>query len=338
MKVCSFFQSNLDNSIPLGTALPFLPEKLKARVKLLEKSGRGTEIVLNCPLKIPLGRVRLGGQSANSALALSALGSDVLLSVNSGKGILRKYCGKVRLAGKDGPARVHHVLEGKNRIILTYDPENLSGKMPKEFVKRARSEKFDFGIMSGLHLAKSPAPAISLGKALRKKGAFVHFEFNGKAGFSGKSLLKESSGSFDSLGLNQEEARELSGKNWEKLLGLSGARLVVVHGEKESRALFETGTFSKEAIARSLDFAGLVAASHALTGKDLSEKGMRGLEGRKLLNSPKKPPIFSEKGKVSRAVVSSWKIRKKATSLGLGDSFAGGFLFALMREPDALPK
>lgn len=338
MKVCSFFQSNLDNSIPLGTALPFLPEKLKARVKLLEKSGRGTEIVLGCPLKIPLGRVRLGGQSANSALALSALGADVLLSVNSGKGILGKYCGKVRLAGNDGPARVHHVLEGKNRIILTYDPENLSGKIPKEFVKRARSEKFDFGIMSGLHLAKSPAPAISLGKAIRKNGVFVHFEFNGKAGVSGKALLGNAKGAFDSLGMNVEEAEELSGKKWEKLIGLSGARLVVIHGETESYAFFEKETFSEEAIARSLDFAGLVAASHALTGKDLSEKGMQRLEGRKLLNSPENPPIFSEKGKVSRVVVSSWKIGKKATSLGLGDSFAGGFLFSLMREPDALLK
>jgi|GEM_PF-5609871 len=338
MKACSFFQSNLDNSIPLGTALPFLPEKLKAQVKLLEKSGQGMEIVLNCPLKIPLGRVRLGGQSANSALALSALGTEVLLSVNSGKGILRKYCGQVRLSGKDGPARVHHVLEGKNRIILTYDPENLTGKIPKEFLERALSEKFNFAIMSGLHLAKNPAPAISLGKTLRKKGAFVHFEFNGKASFSGKALLKNASGSFDSLGMNSEEADKLSFGNWEKLLRLSGARLVVVHGEKESNAFFKTGEFSVEAISRSLDFAGKVAASHALTGKDLSERGMRTLERRKLLNPPEKSPVFSEKGKVSRISVSSWKIRKKTTSLGLGDSFAGGFLFALMKEPDALRK
>ncbi|MFH0962213.1 MAG: ADP-dependent glucokinase/phosphofructokinase [archaeon] len=342
MKACCFFASNIDRDFPLERIFSELPSSLRQRINPLVRNGAGEEIVLDAPLPdfSVKGTDGLGGQSGNSARALGTLGVETFLSVGRGRAALRRFAGKnVRVIGPEGVPRIHAILEyGKgflgapnpNRIILTYDPENTKGTVPESFEKKVLAEgELSFALVGGLHLAGNCSRAISLAKKLRARGAFTHFEFNSKEGLDWRTLIGRTKGAFDSFGCNSEEAEKICGKDYWSLPEIAGAEIAVVHSRGKSVAVFRTGSLSPNEVSAALSFAAKLAAGKVFSGKDCSIRMLGSLEKAGKISAGGRAHVAERSG-IVKVEVPSWTVSaSEKTSLGLGDSFAAGFVYSL---------
>lgn len=339
IQAACFPQSNIDRVFPLKKVFSrILEENLREKILRAVRKGEGIEIILKRPILLPGGKKRIGGQAGNSARALGMLGAKVFLSVPKGRIAIARLAGKnVKAIGSGGLPREHLILEysrnfsgsgGENRIILTFDPENAKGVLPKGFEKKISEKNLQIAIVGGAPLSKKTA---LLAKCLLERGTFVHYEFNSRDGLGESGEISKMKGSCNSFGCNLQEARKIcKGVNWSRILSLTGAKIAIVHGEEESRTFFRQGEFAPEKIVRALVFAGKVSAGKVFSGRDCSEKelGLFEIEGNISLKGAGE---ISEKYGIVAVKVPSWNSRKKKTLVGLGDSFAAGFCLDFVR-------
>lgn len=330
------------------------------------REGVGREVIIDDPTLIEglglSGIDRLGGNAANTAAGLAALGCPALLNVAAPSRRQMALIPSGVRAPLDAPSKidlVHTVLEftrgdvvhigdrrivvpESDRLIITYDPLNTRMVVSKAFEGELLGglEGLSAALASGFHLLKRRQDAHEAVALLRRVHALcpelkIHTELGSPADVRVLTdVVKSLRGVLFSLSMNEQEAAELFEGSWNSVEARQRMHEFFEHMGMHTLCVHSTHvvycmTREPDVVARAAQLgarcAGVLALCGHVSRDNLNIPLATSAIGMRTIAefSPLKWDGHLE------VLVPAYHVEHRRTSTGLGDAFTAGFLKVL---------